>query len=97
MRENFTTSPNGSLPRGAVYSLYQSYCELHSVKVLNAATFGKIIHSVFPDIKVLNRILYHVDRYLSNFIYRHEDLEHVGKVNIIIMVLKLKLIVILLT
>jgi hypothetical protein len=48
---NFKTDKSGSIPRSAVYFHYQEHCNFHGLEPLNAASFGKLIRSVFLGIE----------------------------------------------
>ena len=39
------------MPRSQLYSQYEEYCNTHEVGPVNSASFGKLIRSVFQDIK----------------------------------------------
>jgi hypothetical protein len=49
--DNFEYYPKRSLPRGFVYEEYVSLCNTNALEPVNAASFGKLIRSVFPGLK----------------------------------------------
>lgn len=49
--ENFEYHPGKSLPRGFVYDQYIILCGENGLDPLDAASFGKLIRSVFPGLK----------------------------------------------
>ena len=51
LEENFEVDFDASLPRGQVFSAYLACCELYGIKPVNAATFGKVLRTVFPDVR----------------------------------------------
>lgn len=40
-----------SLPRSTLYSHYQQHCQQHNIEPVNAASFGKLIRSVFIGLR----------------------------------------------
>jgi regulatory factor X 1/2/3 len=40
-----------SLPRSTLYSHYQQHCSQHNIEPVNAASFGKLIRSVFIGLR----------------------------------------------
>lgn len=40
-----------SLPRSTLYSHYQTHCKQNSIEPVNAASFGKLIRSVFVGLR----------------------------------------------
>ncbi|XP_035704216.1 DNA-binding protein RFX6-like [Folsomia candida] len=49
--DNFEYCPGRSLPRGFVYDQYVLLCNQNALEPVNAASFGKLIRSVFPGLK----------------------------------------------
>jgi hypothetical protein len=49
--DNFEYHLGKSLPRGFVYDQYVLLCDQHGLEPVNAASFGKLIRSVFPGLK----------------------------------------------
>lgn len=49
--ENYETAEGVSLPRSTLYTHYQSHCQQHSIEPVNAASFGKLIRSVFIGLR----------------------------------------------
>lgn len=46
-----TSEASAAVPRGRVYSRYVGACGDERIKCLNPASFGKLVRSMFPDIK----------------------------------------------
>ncbi|KAI8821142.1 RFX DNA-binding domain-containing protein [Fimicolochytrium jonesii] len=51
LMENYEQREGISIPRSNLYDHYCSYCVDHKIDPVNSASFGKLIRSVFPDIK----------------------------------------------
>ncbi|XP_072020020.1 LOW QUALITY PROTEIN: uncharacterized protein [Amphiura filiformis] len=51
IRSHLEESSETSLPKHEVYEDYKSYCENSSIHVLSPADFGKIMKSMFPNVK----------------------------------------------
>ncbi|CAG2171019.1 unnamed protein product, partial [Oppiella nova] len=49
--ENYETAEGVSLPRSTLYSHYQQHCQQHNIEPVNAASFGKLIRSVFIGLR----------------------------------------------
>lgn len=49
--ENFEPAEGVSLPRAILYSFYLEFCASFKVEPVNAASFGKIIRSVFVGLR----------------------------------------------
>ncbi|RWS27998.1 DNA-binding protein RFX2-like isoform X4, partial [Leptotrombidium deliense] len=49
--ENYETAEGVSLPRSTLYSHYQQHCQQHGIEPVNAASFGKLIRSVFIGLR----------------------------------------------
>ncbi|XP_074599715.1 transcription factor RFX3-like isoform X2 [Brevipalpus obovatus] len=49
--ENYETADGVSLPRSTLYSHYQTHCQQHGIEPVNAASFGKLIRSVFVGLR----------------------------------------------
>eukprot|EP00127_Corallochytrium_limacisporum_P004366 Clim_evm49s158 gene=Clim_evmTU49s158 len=49
--ENYETAEGVSLPRSTLYAHYLEHCTMHNLDAVNAASFGKLIRSVFPNLK----------------------------------------------
>ncbi|KAJ3288699.1 DNA-binding protein rfx2 [Borealophlyctis nickersoniae] len=49
--ENYEACEGISLPRSSLYEHYGTYCLEHRIEPVNSASFGKLIRSVFPDLK----------------------------------------------
>ena len=52
LSEHFETMADASLPRSTPYDCYLMACRESNTEPLNAASFGKHIRLVFPDVKV---------------------------------------------
>lgn len=51
LHENYEMLEGVSLPRIALYNHYLDFCNSTNVTPVNAASFGKIIRSTFPELK----------------------------------------------
>lgn len=51
LQENFEVHAETSLPRHIVFQQYQAACEKDGHELVMPATFGKVIRSVFPNLK----------------------------------------------
>eukprot|EP01137_Pigoraptor_chileana_P016810 Opistho-2@73936 len=49
--DNYETAEGVSLPRSTLYEHYQEYCTVSGVDPVNAASFGKLIRHIFPNLK----------------------------------------------
>ena len=49
--ENYETAEGISLPRSTLYSHYQTHCQQQGIEPVNAASFGKLIRSVFVGLR----------------------------------------------
>lgn len=49
--DNYEEARGVSLPRSTVYSHYHQHCAVENIEPMNAASFGKLIRSVFPNIQ----------------------------------------------
>ncbi|NXA98584.1 RFX1 factor, partial [Melanocharis versteri] len=49
--DNYETAEGGSLPRSALYCHYLLHCQGHKLEPVNAASFGKLIRSVFMGLR----------------------------------------------
>ncbi|XP_028412989.1 transcription factor RFX3-like isoform X3 [Dendronephthya gigantea] len=49
--ENYETSEGVSLPRSTLYNHYLQHCQANKLDAVNAASFGKLIRSVFVGLK----------------------------------------------
>lgn len=49
--ENYETAEGISLPRSTLYSHYQTHCSQQGIEPVNAASFGKLIRSVFVGLR----------------------------------------------
>ncbi|XP_046844164.1 transcription factor RFX3-like [Xenia sp. Carnegie-2017] len=49
--ENYETSEGVSLPRSTLYNHYLQHCQVNKLDAVNAASFGKLIRSVFVGLK----------------------------------------------
>ena len=51
MLEHFETADGVSLPRSTLYNHYLRHCAANKIDAINAASFGKLIRSVFVGLK----------------------------------------------
>ena len=51
MIENYETAEGVSLPRSTLYTHYQNHCSQQGIEPVNAASFGKLIRSVFIGLR----------------------------------------------
>ncbi|KAI8588246.1 RFX DNA-binding domain-containing protein [Geranomyces variabilis] len=51
LMENYEQCEGISIPRSNLYDHYCSYCLEHRIDPVNSASFGKLIRTVFPEIK----------------------------------------------
>ncbi|XP_061183525.1 transcription factor RFX4-like [Saccostrea echinata] len=51
LQRHFLIQPNNTLSRGEIYRAYIEHCQRNNLTHCNPATFGKVLRSVFPDIK----------------------------------------------
>ncbi|XP_031558345.1 DNA-binding protein RFX2-like isoform X2 [Actinia tenebrosa] len=49
--ENYETADGVSLPRSTLYNHYLTHCQTHKLDPVNAASFGKLIRSVFLGLR----------------------------------------------
>ncbi|KIH68652.1 RFX DNA-binding domain protein [Ancylostoma duodenale] len=49
--DNYETADGTSLPRCALYDHYKKHCHEHKLDAVNAASFGKLIRSVFNGLR----------------------------------------------
>lgn len=49
--DNYETAEGSSLPRCLLYNHYMKHCQTNSLEAINAATFGKLIRSVFLGLR----------------------------------------------
>lgn len=49
--ENYETAEGVSLPRSTLYNHYMRHCDEHKLDAVNAASFGKLIRSVFTGLR----------------------------------------------
>ena len=49
--EHFETADGVSLPRSTLYNHYLRHCAANKIDAVNAASFGKLIRSVFVGLK----------------------------------------------
>ena len=49
--ENYETAEGVSLPRSTMYNHYLRHCAANKIDAVNAASFGKLIRSVFIGLK----------------------------------------------
>jgi hypothetical protein len=53
LQDNYESQEGTSLPRSTLYIHYIGFCNSMNIEPVNAASFGKLIRSVFPNLKVL--------------------------------------------
>jgi len=51
LEDNYEAHDGSSLPRSSLYSHYLHFCNAAGLEPANAASFGKLIRSVFPNLK----------------------------------------------
>lgn len=51
LMENYETAEGVSLPRSTLYNHYMLHCNEHKLDAVNAASFGKLIRSVFTGLR----------------------------------------------
>jgi len=51
LHENYEIQDGISLPRNSLYTHYLDFCNKTAIEPVNAASFGKIIRTTFPDLK----------------------------------------------
>lgn len=51
MVDNYETAEGVSLPRSTLYNHYMRHCNEHKLDAVNAASFGKLIRSVFTGLR----------------------------------------------
>lgn len=51
LMENYETAEGVSLPRSTLYNHYMRHCNEHKLDAVNAASFGKLIRSVFNGLR----------------------------------------------
>ncbi|XP_055381172.1 DNA-binding protein RFX2 [Condylostylus longicornis] len=51
LMENYETAEGVSLPRSTLYNHYKQHCEENKLDAVNAASFGKLIRSVFTGLR----------------------------------------------
>jgi hypothetical protein len=50
--QNFVVAEGVSIQRSAAYQVYVGYCKKSQLEPVNAAEFGKLLHSVFVGLRV---------------------------------------------
>lgn len=51
LQDNYEAAEGTSLPRSTLYTHYVSFCNSMTIEPVNAASFGKLIRSIFPNLK----------------------------------------------
>jgi len=51
LQDNYEAAEGTSLPRSTLYAHYVSFCSSMNIEPVNAASFGKLIRSIFPNLK----------------------------------------------
>jgi len=51
LQDNYESAEGTSLPRSTLYAHYVSFCGSMDLEPVNAASFGKLIRSIFPNLK----------------------------------------------
>lgn len=51
LMDNYETAEGVSLPRSTLYNHYMRHCNEHKLDAVNAASFGKLIRSVFTGLR----------------------------------------------
>lgn len=51
LSQNYETAEGVSLPRSTLYNHYMQHCNEHKIEPVNAASFGKLIRSVFTGLR----------------------------------------------
>ncbi|KAG0167986.1 DNA-binding protein rfx2 [Apophysomyces sp. BC1034] len=51
VRENYQYQQDHNVPRRGMYEHYKTFCRTRGTQPVNSATFGKLIRTVFPEIK----------------------------------------------
>ncbi len=51
LQDNYEASEGTSLPRSTLYAHYVGFCTSMNIEPVNAASFGKLIRSIFPNLK----------------------------------------------
>jgi len=51
LQDNYEAAEGTSLPRSTLYTHYVSFCSSMNIEPVNAASFGKLIRSIFPNLK----------------------------------------------
>jgi len=51
LSRNYETADGVSLPRSTLYNHYMQHCSEHKLEPVNAASFGKLIRSVFSGLR----------------------------------------------
>jgi regulatory factor X 1/2/3 len=51
LQDNYEAAEGTSLPRSTLYTHYVSFCGSMNIEPVNAASFGKLIRSIFPNLK----------------------------------------------
>lgn len=49
--ESYEVEEDHNVPRGSMYAHYLIVCQQQGVRPVNSASFGKLIRTVFPDLK----------------------------------------------
>lgn len=68
LTENYELNGSHSIPRSGLYDHYQSYCLDHRIEPVNSASFGKLIRTVFPNLKTRR-----LGNYSSFFSFFHSN------------------------
>jgi len=51
LQDNYEAADGTSLPRSTLYTHYVGFCSSMNIEPVNAASFGKLIRSIFPNLK----------------------------------------------
>eukprot|EP01119_Soliformovum_irregulare_P000765 TRINITY_DN10562_c0_g1_i1.p1 TRINITY_DN10562_c0_g1~~TRINITY_DN10562_c0_g1_i1.p1 ORF type:complete len:811 (-),score=186.33 TRINITY_DN10562_c0_g1_i1:169-2601(-) len=51
LQDNYDSAEGTSLPRSTLYAHYVAFCQSATIEPVNAASFGKLIRSIFPHLK----------------------------------------------
>lgn len=70
MLDNYETAEGVSLPRSTLYNHYLRHCQEHKLDPVNAASFGKLIRSIFMGLRTRRlgtRLVLTIDIFSSSF------------------------------
>ncbi len=66
LRETFQASEHGMIPRQVIFRHYVQVCQKNNIEPVISATLGKMIRSVFPNVKTRRLGTRRLSKYVNN-------------------------------